>query len=289
MLVGYARVSTRDQAPALQLDALRAAGCERIYTETASGAQRERPELAAALDFLRPGDTLAVWRLDRLARSLRQLIATVERLEAGGRAALADRGHRHHHLRRPAGLPHLRRPGRVRAPGHRRADAGRARGGAGARPQGRAATLARRGRPAGGTGAAARSRHQRGRGGAAAEGRPGHALPPPARRAERHRRRLSLRSSRRPAQLGLLPPPLVPIGRRRLGRRCRRSAGAANRFRSRPGRLPPGRGQDLGRPALQEVDRACRSAASASFVSREAASSRSRWSISQRSLSSRAR
>jgi DNA invertase Pin-like site-specific DNA recombinase len=84
MLVGYVRVSTRDQAPALQLDALRAAGCERIYAETASGAQRERPELAAALDFLRPGDTLAVWRLDRLARSLRQLISTVERLEVLG-------------------------------------------------------------------------------------------------------------------------------------------------------------------------------------------------------------
>ena len=84
MLVGYARVSTRDQAPALQLDALHGAGCERLYTETASGAQRERPELAAALDFLRPGDTLVVWRLDRLARSLRQLIATVERLEVQG-------------------------------------------------------------------------------------------------------------------------------------------------------------------------------------------------------------
>ena len=83
MLVGYARVSTRDQDPALQLDALRAAGCERVFTERASGAQRERPQLRAALDYMRAGDTLVVWRLDRLARSLQQLIETVEAL--GGR------------------------------------------------------------------------------------------------------------------------------------------------------------------------------------------------------------
>ncbi len=82
MLVGYARVSTQDQNPALQLDTLKAVGCERIYTERASGAQRDRPELAAALDFLREGDTLVVWRLDRLARSIKQLIETVEGLEA---------------------------------------------------------------------------------------------------------------------------------------------------------------------------------------------------------------
>src|SRR5690349_18886408 len=81
MLVGYARVSTQDQRPELQLDALAAAGCERIYTEKASGAQRDRPELEAALDFVREGDTLVVWRMDRLARSIRQLIETVEELE----------------------------------------------------------------------------------------------------------------------------------------------------------------------------------------------------------------
>ncbi len=81
MLVGYARVSTREQNQALQLDALRAAGCERVYTEKASGAQRERPELTAALDYAREGDTLVVWKLDRLARSIRQLIETVEDLE----------------------------------------------------------------------------------------------------------------------------------------------------------------------------------------------------------------
>ena len=82
MLIGYARVSTQDQNPSLQLDALKQAGCERIYTEKASGAQRDRPELKATLDFIRTGDTLVVWKLDRLARSLRQLIDTVENLNA---------------------------------------------------------------------------------------------------------------------------------------------------------------------------------------------------------------
>ena len=80
MLVGYARVSTLDQSPALQIDALRAAGSERIFTETASGADAGRPELAAALDYLRPGDTIVVWKLDRLARSLPQLPRTIELL-----------------------------------------------------------------------------------------------------------------------------------------------------------------------------------------------------------------
>jgi DNA invertase Pin-like site-specific DNA recombinase len=83
-LVGYARVSTRDQTPALQLDALRAAGCRRVFEETASGAQRDRPQLKAALDYLREGDTLVVWKLDRLARSTQQLIGTVEELARRG-------------------------------------------------------------------------------------------------------------------------------------------------------------------------------------------------------------
>jgi DNA invertase Pin-like site-specific DNA recombinase len=82
MAVGYARVSTQDQDLALQLDALQAAGCARIYTEKASGAQRDRPQLQAALDYMRPDDTLVVWKLDRLARSLRQLLDTVEALHA---------------------------------------------------------------------------------------------------------------------------------------------------------------------------------------------------------------
>lgn len=84
MLVGYARVSTQDQDPALQIDALKAAGCEKVFTEKASGAQRERPQLQAALDYMREGDTLVIWKLDRLARSLKQLIETVEGLAARG-------------------------------------------------------------------------------------------------------------------------------------------------------------------------------------------------------------
>ena len=83
-LVGYARVSTLDQKPALQTDALTSAGCERIFTETASGAQRDRPELKAALAYLRSGDTLAVWKLDRLGRSLPHLVETVRDLGAHG-------------------------------------------------------------------------------------------------------------------------------------------------------------------------------------------------------------
>src|SRR6266478_2975430 len=82
MAVGYARVSTQDQDLALQLDALHAAGCDRIFTEKASGAQRDRPQLHAALDYMRPNDTLVVWKLDRLARSLRQLLDTVAALHS---------------------------------------------------------------------------------------------------------------------------------------------------------------------------------------------------------------
>src|SRR5215204_6145132 len=81
MLVGYARVSTQEQDLAPQLDTLRVAGCGKVFEEKASGAQRERPALRAALDYTREGDTLVVWKLDRLARSIRQLIETVEDLE----------------------------------------------------------------------------------------------------------------------------------------------------------------------------------------------------------------
>ena len=73
-----------DQNPALQLDALNQAGCKTVYVEKASGAQRDRPELQAALQYMRSGDTLVVWRLDRLARSIKQLIETVEDLEGRG-------------------------------------------------------------------------------------------------------------------------------------------------------------------------------------------------------------
>jgi DNA invertase Pin-like site-specific DNA recombinase len=84
MLIGYARVSTRDQKPHLQLDALRDAGCERVFEETASGAKRDRAALNSALEFMRRGDSLVVWKLDRLARSTRQLLETVEDLEQRG-------------------------------------------------------------------------------------------------------------------------------------------------------------------------------------------------------------
>jgi DNA invertase Pin-like site-specific DNA recombinase len=82
MLIGYARVSTQDQKPELQLDALQQAGCEKVFTEKASGAQRDRPQLKAALEYVRAGDSLVVWKLDRLARSLKQLIESVELLES---------------------------------------------------------------------------------------------------------------------------------------------------------------------------------------------------------------
>jgi DNA invertase Pin-like site-specific DNA recombinase len=84
MRVGYARVSTRDQDAAMQAEALTAAGCEKIFEETASGAQKDRPELVQAIAYLRKGDVLTVWKLDRLARSLKQLIDTVEELERRG-------------------------------------------------------------------------------------------------------------------------------------------------------------------------------------------------------------
>ncbi|MGB7337505.1 MAG: recombinase family protein, partial [Phototrophicaceae bacterium] len=79
---GYARVSTQDQNPELQLDALKKAGCEKLFVEKASGAQRDRPELTMMLkQAARAGDTIVVWKMDRLARSLKQLIETVEMLE----------------------------------------------------------------------------------------------------------------------------------------------------------------------------------------------------------------
>src|SRR5512135_1957415 len=85
MLVGYARVVTREQTRALQQDALTRAGCERLFTDTASGSRTDRTGLAEALGFLRDGqDTLVVWRLDRLGRSLRHLIDTIGALQERG-------------------------------------------------------------------------------------------------------------------------------------------------------------------------------------------------------------
>lgn len=83
-LVGYCRVSTADQSPDLQTDALKQAGCSRIFTDTASGALVARPQLDAALDYIRAGDTLVVWRLDRLARSLKHLMDLVVVLDEKG-------------------------------------------------------------------------------------------------------------------------------------------------------------------------------------------------------------
>jgi Resolvase, N terminal domain len=115
-LLGYARVSTTDQQPQLQVDALTAAGCYRVFTETASGAHADRPVLEQVLDQLRPGDTLVVWRLDRLGRSLRDLVDIV--------TGLAERGVGFCSLQeaidtttpwRQARRPRLRRSGRVRS------------------------------------------------------------------------------------------------------------------------------------------------------------------------------
>jgi DNA invertase Pin-like site-specific DNA recombinase len=84
MLIGYARVSTQEQTLNLQQDALQKAGCTRIFTDTASGAKAERKGLETALNYVRKGDTLVVWRLDRLGRSLPHLIATMTMLEERG-------------------------------------------------------------------------------------------------------------------------------------------------------------------------------------------------------------
>ena len=84
MLVGYARVSTDLQTTDGQIDALHAVGCERVFEELMSGTRADRPQLAAALAFAREGDVLVVARLDRLARSMRQLLTTVDTLQARG-------------------------------------------------------------------------------------------------------------------------------------------------------------------------------------------------------------
>jgi DNA invertase Pin-like site-specific DNA recombinase len=84
MNIGYARISTGDQTLDLQLDALAKDGCDKVFTETASGAKADRPILDEAITYARPGDTLVVWRLDRLGRSLQHLMTTV--------ADLRDRG-----------------------------------------------------------------------------------------------------------------------------------------------------------------------------------------------------
>ncbi len=80
MNVGYARISTKEQHLRMQEDALKSAGCEEIYTDIASGSKSERPGLDKALSYIREGDTLVVWKLDRLGRSIQHLIQTVAAL-----------------------------------------------------------------------------------------------------------------------------------------------------------------------------------------------------------------
>ncbi|MFC7091850.1 recombinase family protein [Halomonas salifodinae] len=84
MIIGYARVSTQDQNPQLQRDALEEAGCEQLFEERVTGTKRERPELQACLRTLRAGDTLVVWKLDRLARSLKDLVELIHDLDERG-------------------------------------------------------------------------------------------------------------------------------------------------------------------------------------------------------------
>ncbi|MEQ8882634.1 MAG: recombinase family protein [Fulvivirga sp.] len=80
MIVGYARVSTIDQDYSLQLDALKQAGCEKIFKEKASGSKQEREQLRCMMDILRKGDQLIIWKLDRLGRSLHHLVSVVQEL-----------------------------------------------------------------------------------------------------------------------------------------------------------------------------------------------------------------
>ena len=84
MNIGYARVSTQDQNLDLQNDALKAAGCDKIYTDKMSGAKTNRPGLEEILGFIRKGDTLVVWKLDRLGRSLKHLIQVMQLLDERG-------------------------------------------------------------------------------------------------------------------------------------------------------------------------------------------------------------
>ena len=89
MKIGYARVSTQEQELALQLDALKEAGCSQIYQEKITGAKRERPELQEMIEHLREGDVIVIWKLDRLARSLRDLVDLVNHIQGKGAALLS--------------------------------------------------------------------------------------------------------------------------------------------------------------------------------------------------------
>jgi DNA invertase Pin-like site-specific DNA recombinase len=102
MLIGYARVSTNEQDTTAQASALKAAGCERIFREKATGGRWNRPELQRLLDHLRKGDVLVVWKLDRLSRSLKDVLTIMERIqEAKAGFRIPHRGDRYHNASRP--------------------------------------------------------------------------------------------------------------------------------------------------------------------------------------------
>ena len=116
MKIGYTRVSTGDQTYNPQLDAQKAAGCERIWTDACNGSMLgdERPQFQAALEFARTGDTLVVWRLDRLGRCLQDLIRQVNGLAARDlQFASLQENLEHHHSGRAAHLPPVRNLGRI--------------------------------------------------------------------------------------------------------------------------------------------------------------------------------
>ena len=84
MRLGYARVSTKDQGTAVQLKALRAAGCDKLFQEKASGGRWDRPQLQKLLGQLRADDVVVVWKLDRLSRSLKELLLVLEKIDLAG-------------------------------------------------------------------------------------------------------------------------------------------------------------------------------------------------------------
>ncbi len=115
MKYGYARVSTDDQNADMQMKALSRAGCKKVFKdEGLSGADYQAPRPAALPERLKDGDTLIVWKLDRLARSLRDLITLIEDFNTGHQFPVAHRGHQHHDARRQAGLSHFRCAGGIR-------------------------------------------------------------------------------------------------------------------------------------------------------------------------------
>ena len=197
MLIGYARVSTVDQNLALQRDALAEAGCQRIFTEQMSGAIADRPALHDALEFARSGDTLIVWKLDRLARSMKQLIETVETLRVKGyRVAQPDRSPRHDDRTRAAGLSHVWRARGIRAESDPGAHSSGSRGRPSPRSHGRASPETHRGRPRGCHGDARQSRHRRDANRASPRGFTRYSVSLSSRRANReHPRRLRQRST----------------------------------------------------------------------------------------------